>query len=74
LWQVTLDNARHAEKEDLEYVRLVEFEAVRAVGHVNFVWNFTDIPQMMEAASSSETSLYLCHVVTPYTPEHTVRK
>jgi len=25
----------------------------------------------MEAASSSETSLYLCHVVTLYTPEHT---
>jgi len=57
----------------------VEFEAVRAVGHVNFVWNFTDIPQkfdaprakMMEAASSSETSLYLCHAVTLYTPEHT---
>lgn len=26
---------------------------------------------MIEAASSSETSLYLCHVVTLYTPEHT---
>jgi hypothetical protein len=26
---------------------------------------------MMEAARSSETSLYLCHVVTLYNPEHT---